>query len=217
MLHFSGNQALTSSNTYTNTGSATTAFVVMRRTADTTNYARSLAFIGPSSNTDYNSTSNWCIDNNSNGSSMYIERSAGHNQGALPAVNTVYLAEVVFDGTNCTTYVNGTSLGTAFSSTGNFNINQMVVGSGFNNGAAPFCPLTGDIGEIVVYNRALNTSEMQSIENYLTQKWGISTPPPAGGPPVSGAQALVRRFAEQQRAQQQRRSGKRRPDGGNLE
>jgi hypothetical protein len=31
----------------------------------------------------------------------------------------------------------------------------------------------GDIGEIIIFDRALKTEERQSIEKYLGQKWGI--------------------------------------------
>jgi len=32
---------------------------------------------------------------------------------------------------------------------------------------------TGDIGEIIIYDRALNNSERKDIENYLAKKWEI--------------------------------------------
>jgi hypothetical protein len=31
----------------------------------------------------------------------------------------------------------------------------------------------GDIGEIIVYDRRLNTEERTSVEGYLKKKWGI--------------------------------------------
>ncbi|GDX35904.1 hypothetical protein LBMAG18_04150 [Alphaproteobacteria bacterium] len=39
---------------------------------------------------------------------------------------------------------------------------------GYNSG------FVGDIGEIVIYSRALNTEERQSVEKYLGKKWGIA-------------------------------------------
>jgi hypothetical protein len=33
---------------------------------------------------------------------------------------------------------------------------------------------TGDIAEIIVYNRALNTSELAQVHRYLSRKWGIA-------------------------------------------
>ena len=172
VLHFNGanNNVLSSTSTYSNTGSTVSAFAVVRRTADTTNSGRVFGFIGPSSNTDWNNNSNWCLNSGANGSTFCVERANGHNQGALPSVNTAYLMEVIIDGTNCTTYLNGTAIGTAFSSTGNFNINQIGVGDGWGNGT-PSWPMTGDIAEIILYNSALNTTNRQTIESYLTNKW----------------------------------------------
>ena len=74
---------------------------------------------------------------------MTVERSGIHNQGSLPAVGTAYLAEVIYDGTNCTTYINGVLQGSSFASTGNFNINKIAVGVGFAGGVATNCPFTG--------------------------------------------------------------------------
>lgn len=37
-------------------------------------------------------------------------------------------------------------------------------------------PMTGHIGEVVVYNRTLTQDEIDAIEQYLSYKWGISTP-----------------------------------------
>jgi hypothetical protein len=34
--------------------------------------------------------------------------------------------------------------------------------------------LNGDIAEIIVYNRALNTSELAQVHRYLSRKWGIA-------------------------------------------
>ena len=46
---------------------------------------------------------------------------------------------------------------------------DVAIGSG---GASAFV-LNGDIAEIIVYNRALNTSELAQVHRYLSRKWGI--------------------------------------------
>jgi hypothetical protein len=48
---------------------------------------------------------------------------------------------------------------------------------------------TGNIGEILVYDRALSETEIETVEKYLGQKWGIAishddTPPTSGNPPT---------------------------------
>jgi hypothetical protein len=47
---------------------------------------------------------------------------------------------------------------------------DVAIGSG---GASAFL-LNGDIAEIIVYNRALNTSELSQVHRYLARKWGIA-------------------------------------------
>lgn len=34
--------------------------------------------------------------------------------------------------------------------------------------------LNGHIGEVIVFNRGLKDSEIEKVENYLSQKWGIN-------------------------------------------
>ena len=48
---------------------------------------------------------------------------------------------------------------------------------------------TGNFGEILVYDRALSENEIETVEKYLGQKWGIAishdvTPPVEGDPPT---------------------------------
>jgi hypothetical protein len=58
---------------------------------------------------------------------------------------------------------------TAALSTSNASFNLEIGSSG---GAFPV--LNGDIAEIIVYNRALNTSELAQVHRYLARKWGIA-------------------------------------------
>ena len=41
-------------------------------------------------------------------------------------------------------------------------------------GTAPNDPWQGDIGEVLVYNRLLSSTERQNVERYLGTKWGIT-------------------------------------------
>jgi hypothetical protein len=67
-------------------------------------------------------------------------------------------------------WVNGANNGTASLSPNTTRFSKVVeVGS---IGAASF--FTGFIGEIVVYERALTTSERQTVERYLGKKWSIT-------------------------------------------
>jgi hypothetical protein len=67
-------------------------------------------------------------------------------------------------------YVNGTSVGT-------YSKGSAYASSLYRIGAidtsSPQYSFDGNIGEILVYNTALTTSERQRIEGYLSQKWGL--------------------------------------------
>lgn len=45
--------------------------------------------------------------------------------------------------------------------------------------------MDGDIGEVIIYNKALTNNERQQIEGYLAQKWGLVSALPRGHPAYS--------------------------------
>ena len=92
---------------------------------------------------------------------------------------TNFLGCCLFDGTSNYMYKDG-KLGTQVASSGTFTTSIYGVGSdaGVQNsgGAAALgtnC-LVGKIGEMIVFNTALNTTQRQSVERYLSLKWGLS-------------------------------------------
>ncbi len=58
----------------------------------------------------------------------------------------------------------------------------LVVGGKMGGGGVLSFPFTGTIGEILIFNRDLTTSETQSIEGYLACKWGLQNRLPANHP-----------------------------------
>lgn len=64
--------------------------------------------------------------------------------------------------------VNKTNAATDSLSTSSASFNLQIGAAGFN-----IVPLNGDIAEIIVYNRTLNTSELSQVHRYLGRKWGI--------------------------------------------
>lgn len=55
---------------------------------------------------------------------------------------------------------------------GDFNIDlvKFYVGAAYDNGGRPF---VGKIGEIIIFDRAIDQSEIDKVEKYLSQKWAI--------------------------------------------
>jgi prepilin-type N-terminal cleavage/methylation domain-containing protein len=80
----------------------------------------------------------------------------------------------VYNGTNINLFVNGTqdaltpSTGTSNTPTGSLYIGNCSTGN---------CPWQGLIGEIIIYDHALKTSERKAVEGYLSKKWSITVAP----------------------------------------
>ena len=70
-----------------------------------------------------------------------------------------------------TPYVDGTAQNTKTGTTAAFS--NLYIGDVGQN-------YIGDIGEIIVYNSVLSTTQRQTIESYLAQKWGLTGSLPAG-------------------------------------
>jgi len=91
--------------------------------------------------------------------------------------NTPYIWEAWFDGTNANTVVlagNTTSI-KSVAYTANLGYNLFSIGSAptRNDNAV------GYFSEIIVYNKALTTSDREKIEGYLAWKWGIQSTLPS--------------------------------------
>ncbi len=56
---------------------------------------------------------------------------------------------------------------------------NLRVGSVFNTITNYAYPLDGDIGELLVFNRALTTTELRSVEEFLARHWGLGIAPQA--------------------------------------
>ena len=84
--------------------------------------------------------------------------------------NTPFLAVSQYDGTRGYLWGNGLEGNLASTaSTGNFSINKYTIGNRGDNSGEFW---QGYIGEVIVYSRSLTVSERQSVESYLSGKWG---------------------------------------------
>ncbi len=82
-----------------------------------------------------------------------------------------YVVDTVDDNTNGTTYSNKTG-GSASSTASTKTIGLLNIGAWYN-GTARVRYFDGNVGEIIIFNRALKTEERQAVENYLAKKWVI--------------------------------------------
>lgn len=99
----------------------------------------------------------------------------GDNANYLP-IERAHIATAVDDDTNYKIYYDGKlsdeEVVTTFQ-TGVTGPNILQVGGWYYGGFLDYA-FKGSIGEIIVFNRALNEEERRSIEKYLGQKWGIA-------------------------------------------
>ncbi len=77
-------------------------------------------------------------------------------------------------------YLNGNSSPSTLTAVGSPSFGAMTayVNAAFGAGDTPvvgFAHYNGDIGEIIIYNRALETYEREAVENYLLKKWKITS------------------------------------------
>ena len=102
-----------------------------------------------------------------------VRVNGGYRTWTTAVDSTHAIVTIVLDGTSTTdlsAWKNGSSL--TASSTGTQTINTaagIIIGNGTAGGN-----LVGDVAEIIVYNSALSTSDRESVESYLSTKWGIS-------------------------------------------
>jgi hypothetical protein len=100
-------------------------------------------------------------------------QNVGSNQATSTTNFVIHSAFFNYQNTLMQQYINGTLDGekTDFQTAGNTsNTDSLAIFLG--RVSATY--LTGDIAEIIVYNRALNTSELAQVHRYLSRKWGIA-------------------------------------------
>ncbi len=138
------------------------------------NNASTATFYQNGLSNDFDNTSSFVLAYESSGTILQTLRVAGKSYATHPGNGVPYIFSTRFDGVNNTSYLNGVAQASA-ASAGSFNIDRILMGARFNGGAT-LDYYSGDIGELIVFNRALTNQERQDIEQYLGKKWGIIVP-----------------------------------------
>ena len=156
--------------------------------------ARIIGFSNGSGTYDFNNNSYFGFLRQSNtGFGPY--RNGNYINNNPSTYNTPYLWECWFDGTNQYASVcgGGQVAQQSSASSGNFAISYYALGTDTlveNNG-----PLGGSISEVLVFNTCLSTSDRQSLEGYMSWKWGMQSFLPTNHPyyanPPSGSSSNV--------------------------
>lgn len=120
----------------------------------------------------------FCMMTNSNQLAAQQRTDAGTLTAAYSSVSSTSayrVQSIVLSSSNLTVFDNGTSAASSSFSPAQTTLNTFTLGtwrrSGSMNGVAF---LHCDIAEVIIYNSALSTSDRESVESYLSTKWGIS-------------------------------------------
>jgi len=172
VLRFSpaGNTALFMGEGYTNTAAQVNAFIVMRRNADQAGNTGLLSLYAGAGVHDWDNAASAIMAYYSSNETI-----AGNRNGGLRAAVTdiPYNAPVcllsAYNGLAHTLSLNNGAVASS-SYLGKLNADRLCLGvryqnSSFNN------HFSGDVAEVLLYNRTLSPEEKQRITDYLTAKW----------------------------------------------
>ena len=142
-----------------------THIVVCRSTASSTDYQRvynggsdAFVFIGAFSNniaTFWGTGASW--------------NDVNINAPTTTILNTLRIISAINTGAGATPYSNGTAMTVKSTNSAAY------TGYGLNSSSGVLSqPLTGEVCEIIVFNKQLSLTELKQVHTYLGQKWGIS-------------------------------------------
>lgn len=151
------------------TGTQCTYFVVTRRSVNV-NTTTTLSAVADGATKDSDNIGS-CICFYHLSGTLRTFRNATLSQLPLPALNDPYISTGMFDGSFHTIFIDGFP-GTSVASTGNFDVLNFFIGARFNL-SVPKTFYNGEIMEVLVYDRSLNTDELSSVHNNLSDKWAI--------------------------------------------
>lgn len=156
------------------TGTSFTCFAVATTSSPMplTGSDQRLVSLANGTNTDYGETGGAIALFNQSGTNTIATYRVYTTRASNPIIqNTPFLAVGQNDGTNAYLWFNG-SAGTLPSSesSGTFEITKYGIG---NQANPTYENWIGNIGEIIIFNTALTTSQRQQVEGYLAWKWGL--------------------------------------------
>jgi hypothetical protein len=177
-LRFNGaaGRYLKSTNAYTNTGTTLTMFTVLQRIATGPVYSGYVSSIFPGT-LDYGDVRNFVYTTSDPSSHIRVER----NFTALgtrehPSNGDTFIGTVKFDGTNLTHYQKTTAASTSATSasSGTFGCTSTSLGARQAQSGGDINLYSNVfIGEVLIYNSALNDTDRLAVISYLSTKWGV--------------------------------------------
>jgi hypothetical protein len=147
---------------------------VQQRISDKGQYSGSIASIQTGDNNDYDLARNFTHHQLPSGAMAGQRASVDMYSNTHPGNGVSAINTFKFDNVNCTHYQKTSSASTSGSvaSTGSFNCQTTVLAARWYN-AAVNSRNNIYIGEVLIYNSALNDTDRGSVVDYLSTKWGI--------------------------------------------
>ena len=170
------NQYFTGSTSVTGTTVTVFAVALTTRTLPNASLDQRLVSLESGANVDYGRADGVIALFNQGGSSSITTWRVSSVAGSGIAQNVPFQVVSKYDGTNGFIWKNGSSGGSSASS-GTFAVTKYGIGNQANPTAEYWI---GSIGEVLIYNIALDDTPRQTIESYLAQKWGLTGSLPAG-------------------------------------
>lgn len=133
-----------------------TFYYILHSGTSSNNLGNSFGYVSSSSTTDY-------LSNTWEGDSAWSV--------SVPYEQIARQASFIYDNSNRYFYTNG-SLNKTIAGSGraSTSINNVIGGRQYASGS-----FRGHIGEIIIFDRALDTDEREAVEQYLLKKWGIKS------------------------------------------
>ena len=176
-LRFNGTtQYLKSTNAYTNTGTTLTMFVVSQRITAGGSFDGYVSSIFPGT-LDYDDVRNFSYNQGNGSTEMRIDRKNGASATLVhPGSSISLIGTVKFDGALLTHYQKtaSTTTSTSGASSGTFGCTSTSIGARQAGGGGAINEFTNTfIGEVLIYNSALNDTDRATVVSYLSTKWGV--------------------------------------------
>ena len=169
-------QYLKSTNAYTNTGTTLTMFAVVNRITTGSAFDGYVTSIFPGTQ-DFADARNFVYTVSDSTSQIRAERnSAGLGTLTHACTGVTFIGTLKFDGTNLTHYQKTTAASTSATSasSGTFGCTSTSLGAR-QAGSGGTINLFANtfIGEVLIYNSALNDTDRLAVISYLSTKWGV--------------------------------------------
>jgi len=156
-------------------------FVVQKRISQPADFVGYMSLWETIQNADFNNKPSVAFDNFTVlNPQLQTVRDLGAGDNLIndtphPTNGIPFVFSSIFDGAGNDSFLNGGVAGftNPSLSTGNFNIQNIVIGARFNAGAVSFF-WNGDLAEIIIYSATLSDLQRSEVEIYLINKWQIN-------------------------------------------